>query len=178
MFDKKKTGRLILDALEIVVFSLALSWGLRATVVDARVVPTGSMLPTIQLQDRLVVDKISYRFSEVKRGDVVVFHPPSSVDQSGTDWVKRVIGLPGDKVEIRDGKVFINDKELTEPYELQKPNYSYGPIVVAEGSYFVLGDNRNDSLDSHYWGVLQKQNIFGKVLIRYWPLNRFGPLEK
>ena len=178
MFDKKKTGRLILDALEIVVFSLALSWGLRATVVDARVVPTGSMLPTIQLQDRLVVDKISYRFSEVKRGDVVVFHPPSSVDQSGTDWVKRVIGLPGDKVEIRDGKVFINDKELTEPYELQKPNYSYGPIVVAEGSYFVLGDNRNDSLDSHYWGVLQKQNIVGKVLIRYWPLNRFGPLEK
>ena len=121
MFDKKKTGRLILDALEIVVFSLALSWGLRATVVDARVVPTGSMLPTIQLQDRLVVDKISYRFSEVKRGDVVVFHPPSSVDQSGTDWVKRVIGLPGDKVEIRDGKVFINDKELTEPYELLIP---------------------------------------------------------
>lgn len=117
MFNRKKTGRLIFDVLQVAVFSSIFSWGLQATVADARVVPTPSMLPTIQLQDRLIVDKISYKFSEVKRGDVVVFHPPSKVDQRGIDWIKRVIGLPGEKVEIRDGKVFINEKELTEPYD-------------------------------------------------------------
>ncbi len=178
MIDIKKTGRQIFDVLQVVIFAFIFSWGIRATVADARVVPTGSMLPTIQLQDRLVVDKISYKFSEVNRGDVVVFRPPSNVDQSGTDWVKRVIGLPGEKVEIRDGKVFINEQELTEPYELEKPNYTYDPIIVPEGSYFVLGDNRNHSKDSHYWGVLSNQNIVGKVFIRYWPLDGFGSLAK
>lgn len=176
MLDKKKAGRIIIDVFQVLVFSFVFSWGLRATVVEARVVPTPSMLPTIQLQDRLVVEKISYKFSDVKRGDVVVFRPPSNVDESGIDWVKRVIGLPGDKVEIKDGKVFINEKELNEPYELEKPNYTFGPIVVPDGSFFVLGDNRNNSYDSHEWGVLSDQNIVGKVLIRYWPLNRFGQL--
>ncbi len=178
MFDRNKTVKLFCDVLQVVVFSLVFNWGLHATVADARVVPTGSMLPTIQLQDRLIVDKISYNFSEVKRGDVVVFRPPSNVDQSGTDWVKRVIGLPGEKVEIRNGEVFINEQELTEPYEMEKPNYKYGPFVIPEGSYFVLGDNRNNSKDSHYWGELSNQNIVGKVFIRYWPLDHFGPLAK
>jgi len=178
MFDRNKSVELIFDVLQVVVFSFVLNWGLRATVADARVVPTPSMLPTIQLQDRLIVEKISYKFSEVERGDVIVFHPPSNVDQSGTDWVKRVIGLPGEKVEIRDGKVFINEEELNEPYELEKPDYTYGPIVVPEGSFFVLGDNRNNSKDSHYWGVLSNQNIVGKIFIRYWPLDRFGSLAK
>ena len=176
MFNRKKTCRPIFDVLQVVVFSSVFAWGLHATVADARVVPTPSMLPTIQLQDRLLVDKISYKFSEVKRGDVVMFHPPSNIDQSGTGWIKRVIGLPGEKVEIRDGKVFINEKELIEPYEQEKPNYTYGPIVVSEGSYFVLGDNRNNSKDSHYWGELSNQNIIGKVFIRFWPLDHFGPL--
>ncbi len=178
MYDTKKTGRFIMDALEVFVFSFILLWGLQATVAVARVIPTGSMLPTIQLQDRVIVDKISYKFSEVKRGDVVVFRPPSNVDQGGTDWVKRVIGLPGERVEIRDGEVFINEKELTEPYEMEKPNYKFGPFVVQKGSYFVLGDNRNNSRDSHYWGELSNQNIVGKVFIRYWPLDHFGPLAK
>lgn len=178
MFDNKKAGRFIIDILQVLFFSFVFSWGLRATVVDARVVPTPSMLPTIQLQDRLVVEKLSFKFSDIKRGDVVVFRPPSNIDQSGQDWVKRVIGLPGEKVEIKDGKVFINEKELTELYELEKPNYTFGPIVVPEGSLFVLGDNRNNSYDSHYWGALSNQNIVGKVFIRYWPLNRFGQLAE
>lgn len=178
MLDNKRAGRFIVDVLQVLFFSFVFLWGLRATVVDARVVPTPSMLPTIQLQDRLVVEKISYKFSDVKRGDVVVFRPPSNVDQSGNDWVKRVIGLPGEKIEIKDGKVFINEKELTELYELERPNYTFGPIVVPEGSFFVLGDNRNNSYDSHYWGVLSNQNIIGKVLIRYWPINRIGQLAE
>lgn len=178
MFDRQKTCWLIFDIIKVLVFSYIFSLGIRATVADGRVVPTGSMLPTIQLQDRLVVDKIAYKFSKVKRGDVIVFLPPSYVDESGTDWVKRVIGLPGEKVEVRDGKVFINEKELIESYELEKPDYKYGPIVVPDGYYFVLGDNRNNSKDSHYWGELSNQNIVGKISIRYWPLDRFGPLAK
>jgi len=178
MFDRRTILRQITEALKIIVFAFVISWGLRATVVDARVVPTPSMLPTIQVGDRLLVDKISYRFTDINRGDVVVFQPPLNVDQRGFDYVKRVIGLPGDKVEIRDGKVFINETELNEPYEKEKPDYTYGPIIVPEETYFVMGDNRNHSNDSHYWGVLAKKNIVGKVFIRYWPLDRTGKLAE
>ena len=178
MSTKESFGRTVLAYIEIVVFAFVLSWGLRSTVVEARVIPTPSMLPTIQLQDRVVVDKIAFKFSEIDRGDIIVFRPPSDVDSSGTDWIKRVIGLPGETVEIKAGKVFINDCELTESYEMEKPNYIYGPIIVPENSYFVLGDNRNNSLDSHFWGVLPKENIVGKALFRYWPIESFGYLAK
>jgi len=178
MFDRRTILRQITEALKIIVFAFVISWGLRATVVDARVVPTPSMLPTIQVGDRLLVDKISYIFTDINRGDVVVFQPPLNADQRGFDYVKRVIGLPGDKVEIRDGKVFINETELNEPYEKEKPDYTYGPIIVPEETYFVMGDNRNHSNDSHYWGVLAKKNIVGKVFIRYWPLDRTGKLAE
>jgi signal peptidase I, bacterial type len=176
MFDKEKNSRQIKEAIKIVILAVVLSFGLRATVVDARVVPTESMLPTIKVGDRLLVDKISYKFTDINRGDVVVFHAPSNVDQKGIDYVKRIIGLPGDKIEIRDGKVFINEIELNEPYEKEKPNYTYAPIIVPEETYFVMGDNRNHSNDSHYWGVLAKNNIVGKVFVRYWPLSHLGKL--
>ncbi|WP_425804855.1 signal peptidase I [Desulfitobacterium sp. Sab5] len=176
MFDKKMNLMKITEALKIVVFAFIFSFGLRATVVDARVVPTPSMLPTIQVEDRLLVDKISYKFTDINRGDVVVFQAPSNVDKRRVDYVKRVIGLPGEKIEIRDGKAFINGSELNEPYIMEEPNYTYGPIIVPKETYFVMGDNRNNSNDSHYWGVLSKKNIEGKVLIRYWPLDHFGKL--
>ena len=178
MSTKESFGRTVLGYVEIVVFAFILSWGLRSTVVQATVIPTPSMMPTIQLQDRVMVDKIVFKLSEIHRGDIIVFHPLTDVDSSGTDWIKRVIGLPGETVEIKSGKVYINDCELTESYEMEKPNYIYGPIIVPENSYFVLGDNQNNSLDSHYWGVLPKENIVGKALFRYWPLERFGYLAK
>lgn len=178
MVSKRSTKRLLFDTLEILIIAFLLSWGLRSFVVEAMYIPSGSMLPTIQLQDRVVVDKLFYKFTEIHREDIIVFHPPKKVDPSGELWIKRVIGLPGDKVEIKDGKVYINDHALTEPYEMAKPNYNYGPLVVPQNSYFVLGDNRNDSLDSHIWGVLPAKNIVGRALFRYWPLERFGLLAK
>lgn len=177
----KKRGKIrgiVIETLEIFIFAFVLSWGLRSTVVEAMTIPTGSMLPTIQLQDRVVVDKLFYKFSEINRGDIIVFHPLKSVDSSGDLWIKRVIGLPGDTVQIKDGKVFINGEALTEPYEMAKPDYSYGPSLVPKDSYFVLGDNRNDSLDSHMWGVLPAKNVVGKAMFKYWPLNEFGLLAK
>ncbi len=104
MSEKKEYRKQINEALKVIVFAFVLSWGLRATVVDARVVPTPSMLPTIQVDDRLLVDKISCNFTDINRGDIVVFHAPLNVDQREVDYVKRVIGLPGDKIEIKDGK--------------------------------------------------------------------------
>ena len=178
MVSKRSTKRFLFETLEIIIVALILSWGLRSTVVEAVTIPTGSMLPTIQLQDRLVVDELSYKLSEIKRGDVIVFHPLATVDSSGDLWIKRVIGVPGDKVEIKEGMVLVNDQALTEPYEMAKPNYTFGPLVIPKDSYFVLGDNRNDSVDSHYWGVLPAKNVVGRALFRYWPLKSFGLLAK
>jgi len=175
---KESVGRIILSYIEIVAFAFILSWGLRSAVVEASIIPTGSMLPTIQLQDRVIVDKLLFKLFEIKRGDIIVFHPLSEVDTSGVPWIKRIIGLPGEKVEIKDGEVIINETILNEPYEKEKPDYSFGPMIIPENSYFVLGDNRNNSLDSHYWGVLPAENIIGKASLRYWPLNRFGYLAR
>jgi len=175
---KESFGKTVLSSLQIIAFAFLLSWGLRSAVVEASVIPTGSMLPTIQLQDRVIVDKLLFKLSTLKRGDIIVFHPLKTVDSSGVNWIKRIIGLPGEKVEIKNGKVLINDLELTESYEMEKPDYTFGPIKVPHNSYFVLGDNRNNSLDSHKWGVLPSENIIGKASLRYWPLNQFGLLAK
>ncbi|TGE36139.1 signal peptidase I [Desulfosporosinus fructosivorans] len=178
MSTKTNFGRTILSYLEIVLFALILSWGLRSVVVEASVIPTPSMLPTIQLQDRVIVDKLLFKLSEIERGDIIVFHPLREVDESGVPWIKRIIALPGEKVEIKGGIVIINGTELSEPYELEKPDYTFEEIIVPENSYFVLGDNRNNSNDSHKWGVLPAENIIGKASLRYWPLNRFGYLAR
>ncbi|MDR3602277.1 MAG: signal peptidase I [Desulfosporosinus sp.] len=179
MANKWSAKKLIFETLEILIFAFILSWGLRSTVVQAVTIPSASMLPTIQLQDRLVVDMLSYKLSGINRGDIIVFNPPKNVDNpTGDPWIKRVIGLPGDTVQIKDDKVFVNGKALTESYEMEKPNYLYGPLEIPKDSYFVLGDNRNDSEDSHYWGVLPGENIVGRALFRYWPLKHFGLLAK
>lgn len=178
MLTKKSLGKTVLSYLQIIAFGFILSWGLRSAVAEASLIPTGSMLPTIQLQDRVIVDKLLFKLSTIKRGDIIVFHPLKDVNSGGDYWIKRIIGLPGEKVEVKDGKVFINDCELTESYTMEKPNYTFAPITVPENSYFVLGDNRNNSLDSHYWGVLPSENIIGKASLRYWPLDHFGFLAQ
>lgn len=176
--DQKNTlGKSIFEIVEIVVIALILSWVLRTFVVEARVIPTGSMLPTIQLQDRVVVDKLFFKFTGLHRDDIVVFRPPPAANAT-EDFIKRIIGLPGETLQVANGKVYINGKPLVEPYELQPPNYSFGPIKIPANCYFVMGDNRNNSDDSHEWGVLPAQNITGRSLFRYWPLDRFGALAR
>jgi signal peptidase I len=173
--EKNSFGKSILEIVEIVVIALILSWVLRSFVVEARVIPTGSMLPTIQLQDRVVVDKLFFKWSSLKRGDIVVFHPPAKAFAT-EDFIKRVIGLPGDKLEVKNQKVYINDQPLVEPYIAEAPKYNYGPQIIPTGAYFVMGDNRNNSADSHEWGFLPAENITGRALFRYWPFNSFGRL--
>jgi signal peptidase I len=135
-----------------------------------------SMQPHLADQERIFVNKFVYHFSEISRGDIVVFWFPKDPTKS---FIKRVIGLPTEQVEIRRGEVFINGTRLVEPYV--RPAYfdysSVGPLIVAEGSYFVLGDHRNSSNDSRNWGFVPKENIFGKAVFRYWPVTKLGVID-
>ncbi len=193
--------RAYLDAL-IVVGLIALF--LITFVVRTFYIPSVSMVPTLQVRDVLLVDEIAYRFHAPAEGDVAIFTPP--YESGGNDFVKRVIGLPGDTISISNGIVYRNGKALREPYENQPPRYDlairrYGiyvdgnrldprtakvprlalwqaPDRIPKGFYFVLGDNRNYSDDSHVWGLVQRGAFVGRAFLILWPLERFTVLEK
>lgn len=172
---------IIICVLLIVVplFPVGLAFCIRAFVAEARYIPSGAMLPTLQINDRLIVDKLSYRSQEPQRGDIVLFSPTETLRQQNFKdaFIKRIIGLPGEKVEVKGGKVYINDRPLSENYIAEAPDYQYGPVIVPANSYSVLGDNRNNSYDSHYWGFLPRKLIIGKATKRFWPFDRMGSLK-
>ncbi|MDF2630754.1 MAG: lepB2, partial [Symbiobacteriaceae bacterium] len=154
--------------------ALAVGLLLKASVADARMVPTPSMVPTVQVGDRIFVEKVFVKWLGVERGDIIVFTPPVP---STDDYLKRVIGLPGETVEVNNGKVYINGEVLEEDYLAETIRYKYGPVTVPEGKVLVLGDNRNYSEDSHRWGMLDQSAIHGRAWLRYWPFNRAGTLD-
>lgn len=173
----KSTKHFILEVIEVVVLAFAVSWVLHTFVFEARYVPSGSMLPTIQLGDRIIIDKFFYKhFGSIGRDDIIVFHATPSI-QTKDDLVKRVIALPGDTVQISGHKVLINGKQVSEPFIMNVTVGDYGPVTVPQGSLFVMGDNRNNSDDSRDWGFLPISNVVGKVILRYWPLDNFGTLQ-
>lgn len=135
-----------------------------------------SMEPRLSDQERIFVNKFVYHFSEVGRGDIVVFWYPRDPSKS---FIKRVVGLPGEEIEIRSGVVYVNGKTLQESYV--PPSYfdyaSYPAQVVPEDQYFVLGDHRNSSNDSRNWGFVPSANVFGKAIFRYWPISKLGVIE-
>ncbi|NLL52931.1 MAG: signal peptidase I [Peptococcaceae bacterium] len=176
--DGVKILKSLLEWVIIIAVAFLLSLVIRNFVIDTRIVPTGSMLPTIQLDDRLIVDRLFYKFDTINRGDIVVFKSTKDMIPEDEDLVKRAIGLPGEEVQIKNGKVYINGQALYEPYIAEAPIYEYGPVTVPANSYFMLGDNRNDSKDSHVWGFVDSDLILGRVWIRYWPLDRFGSIDQ
>ncbi|MBC7969982.1 MAG: signal peptidase I [Verrucomicrobia bacterium] len=175
---QKTTENPWVEGLKTIGLSAVLAFGIRTFVAEARYIPSGSMLPTLQINDRLIVDKLGYHFKEPQRGDVVVFSPTDTLEKQNFHdaFIKRVIGLPGDKVEVKDGRVFINDQPLKENYIAENPQYQFGPVTVTQGSYLVLGDNRNNSYDSHYWGFVPRDHIIGRAIVRFWPMNRLGEI--
>jgi len=169
------------ESLKTLALSLFLAFGIRAGVAQSFFIPSGSMEPTLQIDDRLIVDKVSYRFESPQRADVVVFPPPNTAiaacglaPNSHDIFIKRIVGLPGEKVEVKDGHVYINDRPLNEKYIAAQPQYEWGPKTVPANHYLVLGDNRNNSCDGHAWGFVPRENIMGKAVVRFWPPNRVG----
>lgn len=156
-------------------------------VISARVRVEGySMLPTLDNGEYVLISRLAYRLGDYQRDDIIVFRPPMypdapfwqrlfglpGFDDKYEDYIKRIIGLPGDTVRIANGTVYINDVPLIEPYIAAPPDYS-NEWTVPEGQLFVLGDNRNNSADSHAWGFLPEENILGKALVVYWPFADF-----
>lgn len=175
------------EALEVVALALLMFIVVRG-VAQNFIVDGGSMEPNFHHADMVVVNKLAYRtfdfswlplveedawrpFGVIEAGDVVVFAFPLGLDR---DFIKRVIATPGQTVEVRDGAVFVDGGVLDEPYLLHAPSYSFGPQTVPPGHVFVLGDARNNSYDSHSWGMLDQNLIIGRAELRYWPLGRFG----
>ncbi|MEN2983516.1 MAG: signal peptidase I [Dictyoglomaceae bacterium] len=157
------------DFVETILFAFILAFLIKSFILQISYIPTGSMIPTLNDGEAVLVVRIPYYFREPVRGEVIVFKYP--LDPS-KEYVKRLIGLPGDTVEIKKGNVYINGKLLEENYVKRKSDDNYGPIKVPKDSYFVLGDNRPVSVDSRYWGFVPKKNLVGKAILLLWPPQR------
>lgn len=146
--------------------AIVISLGIREAIAQPFVIPSGSMLPTIQIGDRILANKFIYRLRKPARGDIVVFQPPP--DLGSTPFVKRLVGLPGDEIEVKNGQLYVNGKVFQKGF-IGKVSYSYGPTRVPAGTIFLLGDNRDNSFDSHVWGFLPVGNVIGEGFLVYWP---------
>lgn len=161
---------------------VALALALRLWVVEPRWIPSGSMLPTLQLQDRILVEKLRPRLGlPMAPGTVVVFHAPPALVRAGYDpdaaLIKRVVAGPGDRVEVRAGRLLRNDQPVVPDWTPVIMDYTLAPLRIGDDELLVLGDNRNASLDSHLWGPLPRDAVIGTALWRYWPLERFGRIR-
>jgi signal peptidase I len=172
----KKSGGGVLEFLIILLVSFVLVFGfVRPFVVEAFWIPSASMVPTLKYGDRVLVNKFIYRFTEPQRGDIIVF---KSVEGDGQDLIKRVVGVPGDEIAVRGGKLFVNGEPQKEPYVNKKyPDRSfYAPTTVPKDHVFAMGDNRANSQDSRIFGPVPEKNIEGEAFLRFWPPDRIGGL--
>jgi signal peptidase I len=171
-----KSGGGVLEFLIILLVSFVLVFGfVRPFVIEAFWIPSASMVPTLKYGDRVLVNKFIYRFTEPERGDVIVF---KSVEGDGQDLIKRVVGVPGDEIAVRGGKLFVNGEPQKEPYVNKKyPDRSfYAPTTVPKDHVFAMGDNRANSQDSRIFGPVPEENIEGEAFLRFWPPHRIGGL--
>ena len=165
-----------LEFLVILLVAFALVFGLvRPFILEAFYIPSESMTPTLEISDRVFVNKFIYRLSEPERGDIVVFRSTEGGDE---DLIKRVVGLPGDSVEVRDGVLFVNGERREEPYLNRRfPDSGiYGPTTVPPNHLFMMGDNRANSRDSRFFGPVPFENIEGEAFVIFWPPSHVGLL--
>jgi signal peptidase I len=170
------------ENLQILLVALLLAFLIRTFIAEPRFIPSASMVPTLQLGDRLVVEKISYRLHPPERGDIAVFRVPPQLQQQGYQsdqaFIKRVIGVPGDRIAIQQGQLSVNGQRVSEPYVVETPKVEdLLEVTVPPQQLFMMGDNRNNSNDSRYWGFLPLDHVIGKAVARFFPLDRVGSLE-
>jgi signal peptidase I len=165
-------GPALRELVETILLTLVIFFIIRFAVENYRI-EGFSMLPNFEDGQFLLVNKIAYKIGHPQRGDVIVFHFPLNTTKN---YIKRVIGLPGEKIQIRQGRVYVNDVPIPERYPLNHADYDWGPATVAADEYFVLGDNRPESSDSHFWGSVPAKDIVGKAWITYWPPQAWGPV--
>lgn len=174
----KSIGEVVEAALIAIVLVFLV---IRPFFVQAFFIPSESMLPTLRVHDHILVNKLVYRIREPKTGEIVVFKAPLSVSVDGTekDYIKRLVALPGDVVEVKQGRLYRNGMRLDEPYlKEQFMKYEMKPTTIPDEKLFVLGDNRNNSNDSHAWGVLDRDRIIGKAMFIFWPPKRIGSIDR
>jgi len=173
--EKNKTIYWIVDTVEVLAIALAMALLLRQFVIQVSVVPSPSMEPTLMVKDRLFVNRIVYTLSDPKRGDIVVFKSPF---KDGKDFVKRLVGMPGDTLHIEDGNIFVNGKLLVlVGVNEARDESNLTPIVIPTGNYFLMGDNRANSYDSRFWGFVPREDVLGKAWFTFWPVMRMHLLK-
>ncbi len=198
---QRSTAGSLIELVTIVAVALGLALAIQAFVVKPYRIPSASMVPTLEIGQRVLVDRITMHFSDPGRGDIVVFHPPLGADndqcgvspppaqeacpkptpqRSSANFIKRVVGLPGDHLKVIAGRVWINGKQLNEPYIRPDPSCEIcdlpKEITIPPGHFFMMGDNRGESDDSRTWGPVPKKWIIGKAFFTYWPPRRIGTL--
>lgn len=171
MKEKKLINRIlyeILDWSKVILIALVLAFVVSHTLIANAQVPTGSMETTIMKGSRIIINRLAYLGEAPRRGDIIAFYFP---DDGKSMYLKRIIGLPGEKIEGIDGMIYIDDEPLSEDYIREELSEDFGPYVVPEDSWFVMGDNRNNSLDSRYWNdkFVEKDEIVGRAEIEYFP---------
>ena len=175
--DGKKRMNPVLEWVIIIAIAVAAALFINFVIIINSVVPSGSMETTIMTNSRMMGLRVTYWFGDPQRGDIIVFKYP---DDPSENFVKRVIGLPGDTVVIIDGVTYVNGEALDEPYLKETPlKRDFGPYEVPEGCYFVMGDNRNNSHDARFWKntYVPRSSVLGKAMFVYWPISRIGPLK-
>ena len=198
--EKKREHNSLVELVTIVAVALGLALGIQAFIVKPFRIPSESMVPTLQIGQRVLVDRVSFRFTDPDRGDIVVFKPPSGADsescgaehasdqpcpthtpdRSDTNFIKRVVGLPGDKLTVKQGYVYIDGERQDEPFVRPSADCATcnleKPVTVPPDHYFMMGDNRGESADSREWGPVPEKWIIGKAFATYWPPDRIGTL--
>jgi len=169
-------GRWVLELVVLVAVAFLLATGIKTWVVQPFVIPTGSMIPTLEIGDYVIANKFVYRFDDPQAGDIVVFMSPSS---NSTDYIKRVIAVGGQTVDLRDGVVYVDDVALDEPYvhgQRSDPGPLRMPVTIPDGYVWLMGDNRENSQDSRWFGPQPVTRVVGKAFFIYWPFSDFGTL--
>jgi signal peptidase I len=198
--EKQSAGGSLIELVVIVAIALGVALGIQAFLVKPFRIPSESMVPTLEIGQRVLVNRIGEHFGDPERGDVMVFKPPLGADdnmcgvshpadqpcprstpgKSDTNFIKRVVGLPGERLSVRRGRVYIDGRPQREPFVQPDAQCALcnmpEPIVIPEGQYYMMGDNRGASADSREWGPVPKDNMIGNAFATYWPPSKWGGL--